>query len=71
MNWDAIGAIGEIVGAVAVVVTLGYLIVQVRQSRKVVRRSACQQPQKASLRRWAVEELSAESRSRFASTPAP
>ena len=30
MNWEALGAIGEIVGAVAVVVTLGYLAVQIR-----------------------------------------
>jgi hypothetical protein len=33
MNWDAIGAIGQTVGAFAVVVTLGYLAVQVRVSR--------------------------------------
>ena len=33
MNWDALGAIGEIVGAAAVVVTLGYLAVQIRQNR--------------------------------------
>ena len=32
MNWEAIGAIGEIVGAGAVVVTLGYLAVQIRHS---------------------------------------
>ncbi len=32
MNWDAIGAIGEIVGALAVVGTLAYLAVQIRQS---------------------------------------
>ena len=25
MNWDAIGAIGEVIGAIAVVATLGYL----------------------------------------------
>lgn len=35
MNWDAIAAIGEIAGAVAVVATLFYLAVQVRQSAKV------------------------------------
>ena len=34
MNWDAIGAIGEITGAVAVVVTLIILILQIRQSTK-------------------------------------
>lgn len=32
MNWDAIGAIGEILGALAVVLTLGYLAIQVRQN---------------------------------------
>jgi len=37
MNWDAIGAIGEIVGALAVVVTLGYLAAQQRQSNKIAR----------------------------------
>lgn len=35
MDWDAVGAIGEIVGAVAVVATLAYLAVQVRFARKV------------------------------------
>jgi hypothetical protein len=34
MNWDAIGAIGEIVGAIAVVATLGYLAVQTRYARQ-------------------------------------
>ena len=36
MNWDAIGAIGEIVGAIAVVVSLAYLAVQIRQNTKQV-----------------------------------
>jgi hypothetical protein len=34
MNWDAIGAIGEVVGAAAVVLTLFYLAVQIRQSTR-------------------------------------
>ena len=34
MNWDAIGAIGEIVGSLAVVLTLGYLAVQIRTAQK-------------------------------------
>jgi hypothetical protein len=34
MNWDAIGAIGEVVGAVAVISTLIYLAVQIRQSNR-------------------------------------
>ena len=37
MNWEAIGAIGEILGAVAVVATLGYLAVQIRGSTKATR----------------------------------
>jgi hypothetical protein len=37
MNWEALGAIGEIVGAVAVVLTLGYLAVQTRQNTRAVR----------------------------------
>ena len=37
MNWEALGAIGEIVGAVAVVLTLGYVAVQLRQNTRVVR----------------------------------
>lgn len=37
MNWDAIGAIGEIVGAVAVVITLAYLAAQVRSGKHALR----------------------------------
>ena len=33
MNWDALGAIAELVGAIAVVGTLFYLAVQVRHSK--------------------------------------
>lgn len=36
MNWDAAGAIGEIVGALAVVITLVYLAIQVRQNTRHV-----------------------------------
>ena len=32
MNWEAIGAIGEVVGALGVVATLGYLAYQIRQN---------------------------------------
>jgi len=32
MNWEAIGAVGEIIGAIAVVATLGYLARQMRQA---------------------------------------
>ena len=34
MNWDAIGAIGEVVGAIAVVATLIYLSLQVRSAQR-------------------------------------
>ena len=40
MNWDAIGAIGEILGAVAVVATLGYLALQIRQNTHELRASS-------------------------------
>ena len=39
MNWEALGAIGEIVGAVAVVITIGYLAVQIRQNTRTLRLS--------------------------------
>ena len=42
MNWDAIGAIGEILGAVAVVATLFYLSYQIRQSTRSARASSRQ-----------------------------
>jgi len=34
MNWDAIGAIGQLVGAIAVVITLGYLALQIRHAKE-------------------------------------
>ena len=37
MNWEAIGAIGEILGAVAVLVTLVYLTTQIRQNTQTTR----------------------------------
>jgi len=39
MNWDAIGAIGEIVGAIAVIATLVYLARQMSQSVDLARSS--------------------------------
>ena len=39
LNWDAIGAIGEILGALAVFLTLVYLAVQIRQNTSSVRAS--------------------------------
>jgi len=43
MNWDAIGAIGEIVGAMAVVVSLAYLATQIRNQNREARAATIQQ----------------------------
>jgi len=40
MNWEAIGAIGEVLGAVAVLVTLVYLAVQIRQNTQALKVTA-------------------------------
>ena len=42
MNWEALGAIGEIVGAVAVILTLGFLALQIRQNSRTVKATAAQ-----------------------------
>ncbi len=42
MNWDAIGAIGEIVGALAVLLTLIYLAVQVRHAKHQLEQNGVQ-----------------------------
>ena len=43
MNWDAIGATGEVLGAIAVVISLVYLAFQIRHNTKSVRGSTLQQ----------------------------
>jgi hypothetical protein len=40
MNWEAIAAIGQMLGSVAVFVTLGYLAVQIRQNTVALRHSS-------------------------------
>jgi hypothetical protein len=40
LNWDAIGAVGELVGAAAVVVTVGYLALQIRNETTRARTEA-------------------------------
>ncbi len=40
MNWEAIGAVGEIVGAIAVIATLIYLAIQVKDSVRASRSAA-------------------------------
>ena len=37
MNWEAIGAVGEVLGALGVIATLSYLAVQIRQNTRTVR----------------------------------
>jgi hypothetical protein len=39
MNWDAIGAIGEVVGSIAVLATLFYFAIQIRQNNRNVEES--------------------------------
>ena len=39
MNWEAIGAVGDLVGGVAVIATLIYLAVQVKQSKALLERN--------------------------------
>jgi hypothetical protein len=43
MNWDAIGSIGEALGAVGVVVSLIYLGTQIRQNTAAIRGGTAQQ----------------------------
>ena len=42
MNWEAIGAVGEVAGAIGVIVTVAYLAVQIRQNSRSVRAAAFQ-----------------------------
>jgi hypothetical protein len=42
VSWDAIGAIGEIVGALAVVISLLYLSGQVRHNNRLAKNSSLQ-----------------------------
>ena len=40
MNWEAIGAIGEIIGALAVVISIVYLAIQIRANTRATKASA-------------------------------
>jgi hypothetical protein len=37
MNWDAVGAVAELLGALGVIITLAYLATQIRQNTQTVR----------------------------------
>lgn len=39
MNWEAVGAVGEVLGSIAVFITLGYLAIQIRHARAEARRA--------------------------------
>jgi hypothetical protein len=39
MNWEAVGAVGELVGAVTVIVTLFYIAHQIKQNNRALTRS--------------------------------
>ena len=39
MNWESIGAVGNLVSGVGVIVTLGYLAMQIRQNTRQLRRA--------------------------------
>jgi len=54
MNWDAIGAIGEILGALAVFVSLMYLAAQMRGQNKQARASAFQEIGIATAAGWSA-----------------
>lgn len=54
MNWDAIGAVGEILGALAVFASLMYLAAQIRGQRKQARASAFQEIGIATAAGWSV-----------------
>ena len=40
MNWEAIGAVGEVLGGLGVIATLGYLAVQIRQNTRALHSSS-------------------------------
>ena len=40
MNWEAIGAVGEVVGAIGVIVTLIYMAFQIRQNTQTAKAAA-------------------------------
>jgi hypothetical protein len=36
MNWDAVGAVADLIGALGVIVTIAYLALQIRQNSKLI-----------------------------------
>lgn len=60
MNWDAIGAIGELLGSLAVLATLGYLALQVRHSRSESRAALLQHRSDAARQLWLARATNPE-----------
>jgi len=59
VDWNAVGALGEVLGAVAVVLTLAYLAKQVRQSNRIAKAEAFRSGRVRMadlLARWADDE---------------
>jgi len=42
MNWEAIGAVAEVIGVIGLIISIGYLGIQVRQGNRVAQDSALQ-----------------------------
>jgi len=42
VNWEAISAIANVLGAIAVIVTLGYVAIQIRQNTSILKSTATQ-----------------------------
>lgn len=57
MNWEAIGAVGEVLGAIGVIITLIYLASQLRQNTRELRSS---RHESYSLLAFSVNEFRAE-----------
>lgn len=75
MNWDAIGALGNVVGGVGVIATLIYLSLQIRQNTKALKVSAYADFVTRHLHNLEIEtqhaELIARSRSPSFTEPSP
>jgi hypothetical protein len=52
MNWDAIGAIGEVIGAITVLVTLIYLVVQIKQNTRALKSATFQEISNVMAQNW-------------------
>jgi len=66
MNWDAVGAVSDGLGAIAVFVTLGYLAVRVRHARDEMARSTRQARADAMRQVWLTQAGQPEPAGAFA-----